>query len=104
MQRIVEKRPGLCFSLRGGAFTPNIYLIFPPMKELKRLMQKSHRRRIHLQGKGKKKESKEYNNPKGLWGFKTCVCFIFESIQSRTQLVGIVSRTLPPIPLLPAAT
>jgi hypothetical protein len=62
MQRLVEKRPGLCFSLRGGAFTPNIYIIFPSIKELKHLMQKPHRRLIDLQGKKKKRQ--KLNNPK----------------------------------------
>jgi hypothetical protein len=64
MQRLLEKRPNLCFSLQGGAFTPNIYLIFPPMKEQKHLMQKPHRRLIGLQGKGKKKNKKENYNRK----------------------------------------
>jgi hypothetical protein len=59
MRRLVEKRPILCFSLQGGAFTPNIYLIFPPMKELKHLMQKPHRRLIGLREEQKKKKQQK---------------------------------------------
>ncbi len=68
MQRLVEQRPNLCFSLRGGAFTPNIYLIFPPMKEQKHLMQKSHCR-PDLYGRRKEKKNTTILKPLGSYRY-----------------------------------